>query len=91
MQAEEPDAAAPVAAPPPEPEAEIPVLRDIVAPEDGDDDAAAPGLDRDAREALGAEAWFLLDELLDEYLPLLEAQLRARLEQRLREWLEAQR
>ena len=77
-------------APPPAPE--IPVLRDVVEPdEDEPGGAPAPRLDREALEALGAEAQFVLDELLDECLPQLEARLRERLEQRLRAWLEARR
>lgn len=39
------------------------------------------------RKALSAEAHYLLDELLDECLPFLEARLRERLEQRVRELL----
>jgi len=74
-----------VPAPPPPPV--VPVLRDVVPP------AAAPRpaarrLDRDARAALTAEAAFLIDEVLDECLPELEARLRERLEARLREWLD---
>jgi hypothetical protein len=79
---------------PPEPAAnaesgaEIPVLRDVVAAPPGALASSLRRLDRDARAALSAEAQFLIDELLDEFLPVLEARLRERLEQRVREWLE---
>jgi hypothetical protein len=73
---------------------EIPVLHDVVQPQDEDDaslDPILPRLDRAALEALGAEAQFVLDELLDQCLPQLEARLRERLEQRLKEWLDSKR
>ena len=75
--------------------ARIPVLQpsEEPAPEAG----AAPGpqpelaglrrLPLERRKALSAEAHYLLDELLDECLPFLEARLRERLEQRVRELL----
>lgn len=70
----------------------IPVLRDVVTATGLATDVAA-GLGRlqdlspDARAALGAEARYILDTLLDEYQPLLETELRARLERRLRDML----
>jgi hypothetical protein len=73
-------------------EAPIPVLRDVVTATGPAADVAA-GLGRlhdlspDARAALGAEARYILDALLDEYQPLLEAELRVRLERRLRDML----
>lgn len=76
------------------PEPVIPVLRDVViAPAAAAAREVTVGLGRlqdlspDARDALGVEARYILDALLDEYLPLLEAELRARLERRLREML----
>ena len=51
---------------------------------------ALAGLGRlplERRRALSAEAHYLLDELLDECLPFLEARLRERLEQRVRDLL----
>ena len=76
------------------PEPVIPVLRDVVvAPPAAPAARVTAGLERlqdlspDARDALGVEARYILDALLDEYLPLLEAELRARLERRLREML----
>jgi hypothetical protein len=65
----------------------VPVLRDVIRPA-GTTGPVTRGLGRDARAALDAEAAFLIDEVLDEFLPELEARLRERLEQRLREWLE---
>jgi hypothetical protein len=40
-------------------------------------------LSADQRAALSADARFMLDELLDDCLPTLEARLRERLEQRI--------
>jgi hypothetical protein len=60
----------------------IPVLVDVIAPGEG----SVPGLSRlsaDQRAALAADARFILDELLDDCLPALEARLRERLEQRI--------
>jgi len=45
-------------------------------------------LSADQRAALAAEARYLLEELLDECLPILEAQLRERLERRLQSLLD---
>jgi septum formation topological specificity factor MinE len=45
-------------------------------------------LSADQRAALATEAGNLLDELLDECLPILEAQLRERLERRLQSLLD---
>jgi hypothetical protein len=60
----------------------IPVLVDVIAP----GDSPLAGLSRlsaDQRAALSADARFMLDELLDDCLPTLEARLRERLEQRI--------
>jgi hypothetical protein len=59
----------------------IPVLLDVIDAGSGEI-AAAHRLSADQRAALAAEAHYILDELLDECLPLLEARLRERLEQR---------
>lgn len=56
---------------------DIPLLVDIVEP-------AVPA-EPDVHAALAIEAAFLIDELVDEYLPQVEARLRERLEARLRE------
>ena len=75
-------------------EPDIPTLHDIVLPGSAvaADSAALAHkgrvLDRDARAALSAEAALMLDELLDECLPAIEARLRERLEQQLRAWLD---
>lgn len=63
---------------------DIPLLVDIVelaSPEAPDSPPPAP----DVQAALTIEASFLIDELVDEYLPRIEARLRERLEARLRE------
>jgi len=60
----------------------IPVLVDVITP----GDSPLAGLSRlsaDQRAALSADARFILDELLDDCLPTLEARLRERLEQRI--------
>ena len=60
----------------------IPVLVDVITP----GDSPLAGLSRlsaDQRVALSADARFILDELLDDCLPTLEARLRERLEQRI--------
>jgi len=60
----------------------IPVLVDVITP----GDSPLAGLSRlsaDERAALSADARFILDELLDDCLPTLEARLRERLEQRI--------
>ncbi len=60
----------------------IPVLVDVIAP----GETALAGISRlsaDQRAALSADARFILDELLDDYLPALEARLRERLEARI--------
>jgi hypothetical protein len=60
----------------------IPVLVDVIAP----GEAALSGISRlsaDQLAALSADARFILDELLDDCLPTLEARLRERLEQRI--------
>lgn len=69
--------------------ADIPVLQDVVelpratAAAAGQMNAApVPGADRDA--ALEFEARSIVDDLMDEFLPLVEAQLRERLEERMR-------
>lgn len=60
----------------------IPVLVDVITP--GDSPLAGlPRLSADQRAALSADARFILDELLDDCLPTLEARLRERLEQRI--------
>ena len=75
-------------APIPVPLAEVPVLRDVVASPAPAAPAPRP-LTRDARAALGVEAAFLVDEVLDEFLPRIEARLRERLDERIRAWLES--
>jgi hypothetical protein len=73
---------------------DIPVLQDVVelpraaAPASGRITAAfAPGVDLGA--ALEVEARSIVDDLMDEFLPLVEAQLRERLEERMRQLLGA--
>lgn len=56
-------------------------------PTAGQEVAGLRRLPLERRRALSAEAHYLLDELLDECLPFLEARLRERLEQRVRELL----
>lgn len=70
----------------------IPVLLDVIetAPLPARQ-ASLPRLQQlsaDQRAAVAAEARYLLDELLDECLPILEAQLRERLERRLQSLLD---
>ncbi|MBP8926142.1 MAG: hypothetical protein KBG75_09810 [Pseudomonadales bacterium] len=65
---------------------DIPLLIDIVEPAAPAE--PAPGATQPAPDvpaALAIEATFLIDELVDEYLPRIEARLRERLETRLRE------
>lgn len=69
----------------------IPVLQPTPEVPSGDlpgqEVAGLRRLPLERRKALSAEAHYLLDELLDECLPFLEARLRERLEQRVRELL----
>ncbi|MBP6382316.1 MAG: hypothetical protein KBG29_09780 [Pseudomonadales bacterium] len=78
--------------------ADIPVLQDVVelpratatataAAAVQMNAAPAPGADLDA--ALEFEARSIVDDLMDELLPLVEAQLRERLEERMRQLLAA--
>ena len=76
--------------------ADIPVLQDVVELPRATATAAAavqmnaapaPGADLDA--ALEFEARSIVDDLMDELLPLVEAQLRERLEERMRQLLAA--
>ncbi len=65
---------------------DIPLLVDIVEP--AAPAGPVPGATQSAPDvpaALAIEATFLIDELVDEYLPRIEARLRERLEARLRE------
>ncbi len=71
---------------------DIPVLQDVVelpraaqATPGLVSAAFAPGIDLGA--ALEVEARSIVDDLMDEFLPLLEAQLRERLEARMRQLL----
>ncbi len=72
---------------------DIPVLQDVVelsraavpAATGPMSAACAPGIDLGA--ALEVEARSIVDDLMDEFLPLLEAQLRERLEARMRQLL----
>ena len=72
---------------------DIPVLQDVVdlpraAAATGPLIAAfAPGVDLGA--ALEVEALSIVDDLMDEFLPLIEARLRERLEERMRQLLDA--
>jgi hypothetical protein len=70
---------------------DIPVLQDVVElPQATASPARAPaalqaGIDLGA--AMQVEAGFILDDLMDEFLPLVEARLRERLEERMRQLL----
>ena len=67
-------------------DSDIPLLVDIIepaAPLGPASGATQPA--PDVHAALAIEAAFLIDELVDEYLPRIEARLRERLEARLRE------
>ncbi len=70
----------------------IPVLLDVIETRSAVAQPAAlqrlQQLSADQRAALATEAGNLLDELLDECLPILEAQLRERLERRLQSLLD---
>lgn len=74
---------------------DIPVLQDVVELPRSATPAAtgrmsaafAPGIDLGA--ALEVEARAIVDDLMDEFLPLVEAQLRERLEERMRQLLAA--
>ncbi len=74
---------------------DIPVLQDVVELPRAAAPAAprrvsaafAPGVDLGA--ALEVEARSIVDDLMDEFLPLVEAQLRERLEERMRQLLAA--
>lgn len=72
----------------------IPVLLDVIEATPATAQPAAlqrlQQLSADQRAAVAAEARYLLDELLDECLPILEAQLRERLERRLHSLLDEQ-
>jgi hypothetical protein len=78
-------------------DADIPVLLEVVelpptapgaaADALGASSAAPAGIDVDA--AMQVEAGFILEELMDEFLPLVEARLRERLEERMRHLLAA--
>ena len=75
-------------------DAEIPVLLDIVelppavrATDAGFAPAAMP--QGDALAALEIEAGSVLDDLMDEFLPLIEARLRDRLEEKMQQLLAA--
>jgi hypothetical protein len=75
--------------------AEIPVLLDIVELPRPAHGASAPAAGatpagEDARAALEFEAASLVDDLIDEFLPLAEARLRERLEERLQLLLAAE-
>ncbi len=69
-----------------QPTEEVPVA-DEATPPMVQELATLRRLPLERRKALSAEAHYLLDELLDECLPFLEARLRERLEQRVRELL----
>ncbi len=70
----------------------IPVLLDVIETRSAVAQPVAlqrlQQLSADQRAALATEAGNLLDELLDECLPILEAQLRERLERRLQSLLD---
>ena len=74
---------------------DIPVLQDVVelpravaqAATGQMSAAVAPGVELVA--ALEAEARSIVDDLMDEFLPLIEARLRERLEERMRQLLDA--
>ncbi len=70
----------------------IPVLLDVIETRSAVAQPAAlqrlQQLSADQRAALATEAGNLLDELLDECMPILEAQLRERLERRLQSLLD---
>jgi len=95
---EAPQGDTPSPAEPTAPAVEIPVLHDRVdalpesAEEEPEDEEPASlrglgSLPRPVRIALATEAAYVLDELMDEALPFLEARLRERLEKRLQELL----
>ncbi len=70
----------------------IPVLLDVIETRSAVAQPAAlqrlQQLSADQRAALATEARYVLGELLDECLPILEAQLRERLERRLQSLLD---
>lgn len=70
-------------------EPDIPLLVDIVDLPAAAANSAARAQSPDLHAALAIEATFLVDELIDEFLPLIEARLRERLEARLRELAQA--
>lgn len=64
----------------------IPVLRDIIEPSIPPV-ADLPQLSPEQRTALAAEARVILEEVIETLLPVLEAELRARLQRRITEML----
>jgi len=64
----------------------IPVLRDIIAPA-MPPVADLPQLSPEQRVALAAEARVILEEVIEELFPVIEAELRERLQRRITEML----